>query len=254
MNTFERTLIEKAGADNGWECMVESTDSFVRLASSRHSLTVDIQLDSQSAMNYTLQFSQPVDLVELKRGMPNSFFQNDIITAFNEETLALILRRYAELVIALPENPLKEYEAEIFSKLTENPELRGTEAERLVRQRIGQNVYRKALMQYWTQQCAVTCITVPELLRASHAKPWAACQTDADRLNVYNGFLLSANLDALFDTGLISFSDSGLILVSNKLDSSQRIELSIDEDTSLRWIDTQHLPFLEWHRKHVFRR
>ena len=254
MNTFERTLIEKAGADNGWECMVENTASFVRLASSRHSVTVDIIHNLETAMRYSLCFSEAVNLVELQRGLPNSFFHNDTITAINEETLALILRRYAELVIALPENPLKEYEANITAELTENPEMRGTEIERLVRQRIGQNVYRKALMKYWSNQCAVTCITVPELLRASHAKPWADCQTDADRLNVYNGFLLSANLDALFDTGLISFSKDGFIIFSTELDSSQRIELRMDEKTSLRWIDTQHLPFLEWHRNHVFRR
>ena len=44
---------------------------------------------------------------------------------------------------------------------------------------------------------------------ASHAKPWAECANDAERLDVFNGFLLVANLNALFDRFLISFDDTG---------------------------------------------
>ena len=50
---------------------------------------------------------------------------------------------------------------------------RTTEAERLVVQRIGQNIFRAALMDYWGGRCPITGITDPELLRASHIVPWA---------------------------------------------------------------------------------
>ena len=46
-------------------------------------------------------------------------------------------------------------------------------------------------------------------------KPWAICETDADRLDVHNGLLLAAHLDAAFDGGLISFTDEGAILLGN---------------------------------------
>lgn len=75
----------------------------------------------------------------------------------------------------------------------------GTEIERLVRQRIGQDTFRSAMLDYWGGRMRCTGINVPQVLRASHAKPWAECATDAERLDVFNGFLLSANLDALFD-------------------------------------------------------
>ena len=100
--------------------------------------------------------------------------------------------------------------------------------------------------------CAVTGIAIPELLRASHAKPWAKCDTDHERLNVFNGFLLCAHLDALFDQGLMTFDDQGTPIYSTKLDTETRFKLSLGPDLKLRWITAQHTPFLSWHRQHVF--
>ena len=77
---------------------------------------------------------------------------------------------------------------------------RTTEAERLVIQRIGQDIFRDALMDYWGGRCPLTGITEPALLRASHIVPWADCD-DAQRLDVHNGLLLSALWDAAFDRG-----------------------------------------------------
>lgn len=63
-------------------------------------------------------------------------------------------------------------------------------------------------------------------LRASHAKPWADCSIDAERLDVFNGFLLSANLDTLLDQFLISFNDSGHIMRSQRLSAHDRYFIS----------------------------
>ena len=48
----------------------------------------------------------------------------------------------------------------------------------------------------------LTGITDEALLRASHIVAWADCETDALRLDVHNGLLLSALWDAAFDAGL----------------------------------------------------
>ena len=64
-------------------------------------------------------------------------------------------------------------------------------------------------MQYWNGPCPLSGIAEPELLRASHIVPWAACESDAERLDVHNGLLLSALWDAAFDKGLTSFADGG---------------------------------------------
>jgi hypothetical protein len=51
----------------------------------------------------------------------------------------------------------------------------------------------------------VTGLAITELLRASHIKPWAARDTDAERLDVFNGLLLAPHCDALFARGFITF-------------------------------------------------
>lgn len=77
----------------------------------------------------------------------------------------------------------------------------------MVRQRIGQKTFRNALLNYWGDACAVKDIALPEVLRASHTKPWTDCFKDAERLDVFNGFILCANMDLLFDHCLITFDD-----------------------------------------------
>jgi predicted restriction endonuclease len=168
------------------------------------------------------------------------------------QALGVLLRRAAELGLCIPETPLAIFQEKVNTTIQDEGIVRGTEAERLVRQRIGQGCYRNAHMEYWGSACAVTGVDIPELLRASHAKPWAECASDSDRLNVYNGFLLSANIDALFDKGLVSFSDEGAMLLSQKIAPHRFKAAGIGPDISLRWIDGKHLPFLRWHREHLF--
>ena len=66
-----------------------------------------------------------------------------------------------------------------------------TEALRLVVQRIGQDLFRAAVVDYWQGRCGVTGLDVVPLLRASHIKPWSKCATDEERLDVFNGLLLA---------------------------------------------------------------
>ena len=119
----------------------------------------------------------------------------------------------------------------------------------MVRQRVGQDIFRQSLMDYWGGACAVTSIKVPELLRASHTKGWAECDNDADRLNVFNGFLLCAHLDALFDRHLMTFDESGHAIFSSRLSSKDQATLGITPPIKLRWMTPEHEAFLIVHRK-----
>jgi predicted restriction endonuclease len=154
--------------------------------------------------------------------------------------------------MSLPTHAADHY-AEEIAKVEAQPPT-ATEALRLVKQRIGQNLFRQALMDYWGGACAVTGLDLPEALRASHAKPWATCDTDAERLDVFNGFLLAAHLDALFDQGLLTFADDGTAILSPRLTGTQSTLLSLTgtEPVRLRWVSPAHLSFLAWHREHVF--
>jgi hypothetical protein len=91
------------------------------------------------------------------------------------------------------------------------------------------------------------------LLTASHAKPWVDCATDEERLDVFNGFLLSAKFDALFDSGLMTFEDSGVAKFSSQLSDDDSKTLKLDDHYHLRIKpDPKHLPYLKWHREMVF--
>ncbi|MCL2128797.1 MAG: HNH endonuclease [Treponema sp.] len=252
MKTLDRSLIEKDGYDNGFEIILKGDPVVVSLGSSLHSITADIY-DGSHEGTYVLRFSGNLSLPELKRGLNREIFKNEKIEVWNRELLGVVLRRAAELGISLPDGPMRLYNERLEAYFSQNPNERlSTEREQLVKQRIGQDVYRDALMNYWKGSCAITSINIPEILRASHIKPWADCDNDSDRLNVYNGFLLSANYDALFDKGLITFDDKGCILYSGKLSEDQIHDIGGDKYKSLRWIDERHLPFLEWHREYVF--
>ncbi len=149
--------------------------------------------------------------------------------------------RVYKLAMSLPEAPLLRFRA----KTTGLPQT--TEAERLVVQRIGQDVFRDALMDYWGGRCPLTGITEPALLRASHIVPWAECD-DARRLNIHNGLLLSALWDAAFDRGLVSFADDGTVLVSSQLSDNARKALGIGSVPLLRGLRPAHCENLAVHR------
>lgn len=122
-----------------------------------------------------------------------------------------------------------------------------------VRRRVGQDRFREALLDYWDRQCAVTGLAVPELLRASHAKPWSVA-SDAERLNVHSGLLLAVHLDALFDRGLLTFDSAREGIVSVQLLPEARSLIGVSEPPfRLRQRHPGHERFLAWHRLHVFR-
>ena len=132
--------------------------------------------------------------------------------------------------------------------------LADTESETVTSERSGQQLYRTRLEEIWGGRCAVTGVGVPEVLRASHAKPWKDCETGNERLDGYNGFLLSANLDALFDKFLISFADDGKILISPYLKAEELKALGVTPEMKLRFVDSRHLPYLEYQRNQFLKR
>jgi hypothetical protein len=150
------------------------------------------------------------------------------------------IRRAAALIRALPDTPLANYRA----KTSLMPAT--TEVERLAKQRVGQDIFRASLEDYWGGCCPITWIRDRALLRASHTKPWALCDSDEERLDVYNGFLLAAHLDAAFDAALLTFDEEGAVLLSTKLTSAAVAALHIGAER-VRIADG-HQKYLAHHR------
>lgn len=166
-------------------------------------------------------------------------------TVATPDELVALLVRARVLDRTLPQALLHEYTAAVAT-------IDSTEAYALVRQRRGQELFRQGLMAYWQGCCAITGLAVPELLRASHAKPWKDA-TDAERLDVHNGLLLAAHLDAAFDQGLITVGTDGGVIVSPTLNAHDRAVLGLDVPRSVRNLRPAHEPYLAWHRTSVYR-
>jgi putative restriction endonuclease len=248
MNLLQRALIEKTGHDHGFEHVLESGPNGVVLASARHAALA--QVAAQPTGGYLLRFQS--DTPALQPEMCRSFARQsraDGFAADTEADVAALLRRAASLARALPSHAALDYEATVASQLAQLPaDLGGTEVERLIRRRVGQQKFREAMLDYWGSACAVTGVALPDVLRASHAKPWAECASDAERLDVFNGFLLVANLDALFDRFLVSFDDAGRLLISSLLSTDARGQLGLQPSMMLRWLSDAHRVYLAWHR------
>ena len=163
-------------------------------------------------------------------------------------TLHRLLRRAFQLSRTLPDALLR-----VFQNETANLP-RTTEAERLPVQRVGQNIFRCGLFEYWDGRCAITGLAVPQLLRASHIKPWADCSTDAERLDVFNGLLLAAHLDAAFDAGFITIAKDDTVLLSSLLPVRARSVLGLDELLKVRGLNHAHERYLPSHRANIFRK
>lgn len=133
-------------------------------------------------------------------------------------------------------------------------EIGATEREATVKQRVGQGLFREGLMALWGGKCAITGLDVPELLRASHAKPWAD-STDSERLDVFNGLLLAAHWDAAFDAGLVTVEVDGTLRASPALtvNALQVLGAMMNLAAVSVKLHPQHAPYLLWHREKVFR-
>ena len=150
------------------------------------------------------------------------------------------ISRVFQLARSVPDFPLKTFEEEVAH-------LGDTEAEQLMRRRIGQDRFRAALLDYWGQHCPLSGITESAMLRASHIIPWAKCSSDAQRLDVHNGLLLAAHWDAAFDAGLVSFSDDGSVLIDATISDAARAVLG--DPPNLRGLTMKHKQNLAWHRE-----
>jgi hypothetical protein len=234
-----QTEATKVAADNGYRLFRGIADGWLRFGST--TTPCDIFISYALAGNWFLS----IEHTGVAREFPESTLPGPGAKTIAVRTLYELHRaldRTYRLSISLPTVPLVAFEHET----ADLP--RTTEAERLVVMRVGQEIFRKALMDYWNGTCPLTGITDPALLRASHIVPWAECETDSLRLDVYNGFLLSSLWDAAFDAGLITFSGEGKPITAPALSASAFRALRLEESPVLKGITNAHELVLVRHR------
>ena len=123
-----------------------------------------------------------------------------------------------------------------------------TERKGLVTSRVGQGAYRKRIIHRWGYKCAVTGFDKLNILIASHILPWASSNNN-QRLDINNGILLSPTYDALFDRNLISFENTGRIILSPVIDEEAFRKIGVTGDERIHKFSAYNLEYLELHRK-----
>jgi putative restriction endonuclease len=125
-----------------------------------------------------------------------------------------------------------------------------TEKVALYMARRGQGRFRDRV-QAIEESCRVTGVSSKGLLIASHIKPWKNSE-NWERLNGNNGLFLSPHVDKLFDSGLITFTQKGVMEVSPKLDSEVLEKWHIDPNRNYGRFNEDQSYFLEFHQKEKF--
>lgn len=132
-----------------------------------------------------------------------------------------------------------------------------TERLSLTKTRLNQNFFRASVLSAYRTSCCITGITTPELLIASHIKPWSI--DVKNRVNPMNGLCLNVLHDKAFDKGLITISIDYRVKVS-KIIQSQRTNTFINENFNKYenfkiTLPDKFLPdieFLDFHNKNIF--
>lgn len=135
----------------------------------------------------------------------------------------------------------------------------GEYREQLMKTRVGQYFFRMSVLSAYSNRCCVTGLAIPELLIASHIKPWKDSSVQTERTNPRNGLCLNALHDKAFDRGLITLDFDYHIIVSDKL---KKVEMDEETRNWLEYYDRKqiYLPdrflpskvFIQYHHDEVF--
>jgi len=228
-DTFEKWLIHNSRPNRYAKTLLTIANDLKKVNYYNNDLYLisDVSIAKQVKEDY-LNFDEYFD--KNKRG------QNMYNSAFN---------RYIEF--------LEEYqeESELISDIEKIIDIKipiSTEKHNLVKCRIGQGTFREKLIHLWNG-CSVTRFKNIEILIASHIKPWSKSSNE-ERLDVFNGLLLTPNLDKLFDKGYISFQDNGKILISESLKHFELLGITTDMKVSIK---DEHKKYLDYHRSEIFK-
>lgn len=237
LSRSDRLLVEHVAAQRGFDLISLSSPDMLAVSSSLVPGLLSIRQGDAGA--FLIETDLPLVATVLRNEFPLGV--GGAVSAGDETILYNLFGRAFQLCGSLPDGPLKVFETATAGLP------RATEVERLVVQRIGQDIFRTALERYWQHQCPITGVDNAALLRASHAVPWAE-SNDAERLDVYNGILLAVHLDAAFDKHLMTFSSTGAVIFASRL-SATALRVLNPSNASLHIpLSPFHLPYLERHR------
>jgi hypothetical protein len=134
--------------------------------------------------------------------------------------------------------------------INERADIGPTVRDQLIKARRGKDVYRRKL-ELIEGTCRITGVADGAHLRASHIKPWYQC-TDQEKLDGFNGLLLSPHVDHLFDRGYITFGDDGSVMLAKGLNPDVLVRWGIQLPQNVGGFRPEQRRYLAYHRSNVF--
>ena len=141
---------------------------------------------------------------------------------------------------------------EAITRAIERSPIEETTRKALVAARVGQGRFRADVLVV-EPRCRITGVEDQRLLIASHIRPWHRCPENDQRLDPFNGLMLTPTFDRMFDRGLLTFEDNGDVHVSPSVSTSVVHRIALDVHRNVGRFREDQQPYLEYHREQVFR-
>lgn len=119
--------------------------------------------------------------------------------------------------------------------------------------RMGQGRYREKLLEQ-CRYCPFTMIADERLLIASHIKPWVA-SNDKEKVDPYNGYMLSPLYDKLFDRGFITLTSTKHVILSQFISPYTWRQIGLKDNSYIHTLvmDDKRMEYLKFHQQNVFK-
>jgi len=192
-------------------------------------------INKQDRVNMEYLYSIPENL--------GSLYRKSCHVDLNEIAAEGLAERTTELI--------DDYEEKEELQVQARTDIGPTEIRALSLARRGQGFFKKEVAHI-ERACRLTGINDKRHLRASHIKPWSH-SNDAERLDGFNGLLLSPHIDHLFDRGYLSFKRDGVILGSPALKSDVVSKWQLDLGMNVGTFTKRQEGYLEYHRDSIFK-
>jgi len=186
-----------------------------------------------------------------------SVYLTQLPTPLAEVLIGLIGHEVAPLALAaravkpVPADDLEYWERKLEQQLVNDPTVKETQRQAIIRARIGQGLFRERVSKI-ESRCRITGVENPVHLVASHCKPWRDSNNE-ERLDGENGLLLTPSIDHLFDRGFIGFEDNGKLIISPVAHrpSLQRMGIETSKVVNVGGFTGGQKQFLDFHRNAV---
>jgi len=213
-------------------------------------LWFDIEEQTQIAGTrvYIKSDSDPYELIR-ELSLPNITYLSAIKLQVPDDTIVYYFRLFVDY-FGESEHPYVIEKA--VEEIVEETQIGEEEKAQLIKARVGQGKYRKALLEE-CPVCPVTLVTDDRLLIASHIKPWVD-SNDVEKTDPKNGFMLTPTYDLLFDRGYITFTDDKKMQVSPWLSKMTCSRLNIAPNKQYPMLPIEgRQGYLKYHRDAIFK-